>query len=642
VSSIEVFEKSSRFINYLTGDKIPFPAKLHLELTTRHPSQCSCPAPLQHRSFTSGHEIDISEDTLDYILTSILPYVQELHLSGRGDPVLAESRLLKTLDSAAEFAVPVVLETHGLAVTEAVIQAIFACPVNKILIHLNAPDAKNYQNICGCSMDPLLQFLETLTGDSTRKIPELHFQTVIVHDNIQLLPELINIAYRYNAQSLTITPMSMKNDPDKLSAFRYHRDTTEEMIYRCLIESEIKGLCFKTYPEQLIDALGSVDDIDAYLSGQIPPCANGADMIRDFSCFWNQTIIDADGHVFPCFGDHPPVGNVEHQSFQDIWYSSGFQSLRRNYLSDFTGGNCHECHNLVWHRKRPARVCIMPDDSNFFLFPGWFDIELEERPFRYTMDHAAVFLRRDKTHLFALVQLKKAPCEGASNTGKIIINDSDVFTYDLPGNQWETLEMPLPDTESPNDLVSVEIVPDMTVRPSLRNSKSTDSRCLGVKVSKIWLETWSQKVVFAQQLVLLGYDISPEVLDVDGDVIFRTYWRTLAQMDYDVKVFVEFVKEDEKSLNTTEEKTGEQIVQHDYLLLYRSLPGSNWQPGEFIAHEQCFPLPETLEPGHYSISLGLYPEGDPKNRLKITRSDRKYKGSLALLGTVLISEHDHN
>lgn len=639
MSSIEAFENSTRFINFLAGNQVPFPEKLFLELTTRNHPDCNCPEPMQKERTRAVSDTDIADDLLEYILTSILPYVQELHLTGRGDPLLAEKQLTKTLEYAADFSVPVIIETHGLTDKPESISKFFRSPVQKLFIRLDAPDKTSYQNICGGPFEQLIQFLDMLSDDSNHAVSEINFQTVLVHENIGLLPEMINFAYRYNATSLILTPMSLTNDPDKISAFRYHRDLTEEMVYRCLIESELKGLCLRTDPEQLIDALGTVDDIGAYLSGKIPPSSNGTDMIRDCSNLWKQTVIDSEGKVFSCLFEQPPVGSILNQTFQDVWYGDALQTIRRNYLSDPAQFNCNTCHSPVWQKKKPAKTYVTPDDSNFFLFPGWFDIELDERPFRYTRDNAAVFLKRERSHLFAVIQLKKASFEGSSNTGNIIVNKHEVFPYQLPGNHWETIELPLPDNGSSKDLISIEIVPDSTIRPSLNNSEYSEHRSLGVKVSKIWLESWSKKVVYSQQLVLLGYDILPEVLEVDGDFIFRTYWRTLSQMDFDVKVYIEFTKEDETQSLTSDNQNNKHIIQFDYLLLHRNLPGSNWTPGTFIAHEHCLPLPEALQPGHYSLSLGLYPEGDPKKRLKISRSDRPHKNDIALLGTVLISEN---
>ena len=642
MAGIEAFEKSERYANHISGDLLPYPEKLVLELTTRRTSGCNCPRPLTSRQVY--HDSDLNRKTLDYVLTSILPYVQILHLGGRGDPLLVEDDLIHTLDFAHDFSVPVILETHGLNFSERIMDAILKSSIKKIIVSVNAPDEQNHLKICGSSIVPLQTALEKFSDarkSGNHNTPEIQMQMTATRDNIELLPEIINFAYRYGASSLVIVPMSLSQDPENISAFRYYRDTAEEVIYRSLIESEMKGFQLGTEPPQLLDALGAVEDINLFLSGQISPDPENEDFIRDCSCIWSHTFIDAEGNVLPCQGEFPPVGNITGQSFQDIWYGNHFKAIRRNYVTGFSASECLACHNLVWRKKRPAKHVVTPSDTNFFLFPGWFEAELEERDFRFTKERAIVFLNRAEQHLFALIQLRKASFDGAPGQGKIVLNASDVHDFELKSNQWETLEFPLPDNGNGDDLVSLEIIPEKAVRPIDISPDNEDYRCLGVKVARIWLESWSKKVVFAQQLVLLGYEVSPETWEVDGDVIFRTFWRTLSQTERDLKILLDFQHEENGSSGRADSKKSSSrltALQSDFLLDHRGLPSSNWPAGTFIAHEFRLPVPDKLKSGHYRIHLGVYPEGDPKKRVKISRSDREHHDNLALLGTVLISQ----
>ncbi len=641
VAGIETFEKSERYADHISGDRIPYPEKLFLELTTRRFVGCHCPRPLTSRP--SATETDLNGETLDYILTSIVPYLQELHLGGRGDPFLVEDNLIKILASAVEFSIPVTIETHGLNLSDRMIDALSRSSVRKLILSVNAPDESSHLQICGCSIGSLIETLDKLAllrQSHPGGFPEICMRMTAVRDNIELLPELMNFAHNHGASSLIIVPMTLSDDPDKLSAFRYHRDNAEEVIYRCLIESEMKGFRLEAEPPQLLDALGAVDDIQLFLSGQIPPDPRNEDFIRDCSCIWSHTFIDADGYVLPCQGEFPPVGNITGQAFQDIWYGNQFKAIRRNYVTGFGSSECLACHNLVWRKKRPAKHIITPSDPNFFLFPGWLEPELEERDFRLTSDRAAVFLNRANPHLFALAQMRKASYESAPCKGKIVINNHDVHHFELQSSQWETLEFPLPDNGKLDDLVSLEIIPDKTFRPIDVNQEALDYRNQGIKVSRIWLESWSKKVVFSQQLVLLGYELSPETWEVDGDVLFRTFWRTLSQTERDIKILLDFQYEEAETGRSASTKASTRMtsLQSDFLLDHRGLPTSNWQAGTFIAHEFHLPVPDNMKPGHYRIHLGVYPEGDPKKRIKISRSDREHHDNLALLGTVLISQ----
>lgn len=637
MAGIEAFDKSERYINYMSGDKISYPENLVLELTTKRPANCNCPKPYFFRPTSISK--DIGPITLDYILTSIMPYVQNLILTGSGDPALAEEALIKTLESAKEFSIPVIVDTHGLDLSDQIRDCILNSSVQKLAFTVNAPDERTHKKICGLSIKPLIETLEIISEKKKAQAqtwPEMQFRMVAVKDNIALLPDILNLAYRYGASTVIVSPSFSENN----CAFRHHFDEAEEIMYRSLIEAEMKGLDLQIEPSQLLEVLGSGNDIEQYLSGRIPPDSVSSEWIKDNSCIWNSVFVDVEGNILTARNSSTSLGNIEQKSFQSIWYGESFKALRRNYLTDFNQVESLSCSDLLWRKKRPLKRLITPDDPNFFLFPGWFGSELEERAYRFTRDRAAVFLQRNETDLFALIQMRKAPFSEAAMQGRIVINEKTTHSFNLLTNHWETFEYPLPDNSSSNDAVSIEIIPEKTIRPSELDEKSRDFRSLGVKVSQIWLESWAKKVVYAQKLVLLGYEIVPDSWERDGDVVFRTYWRTLSRSEQDMKVLLDLQREDEEKLDSAEKEMHEGLLtsaQHDFLLNHLGLPTSNWQEGIFISHECRIPVPNNLTPGHYRIHLGVYPEGDPKKRVKITRSDREHHDNLALLGTVMIS-----
>jgi len=640
VSVTEAFEKSTRYAEHMSSDRLPYPDTLVLELTTRRTEGCRCPKALTEP--VGGEAQDIDPDLLEYIQTSILPYVQCLHLTGRGDPLEAGDALISTLEMAREFSVPVIIDTHAHGVDDAVFNAITSGTVTTLNIMLNAADEKMHRDLCGCSLEPLTRFMDKLHAAAGKKksaTPNITLKMVATSKNIETLPEIVAVAEKWHARNLVVVPMSLNEDPDKISAFRYHRDITEEVMYRALIEAEMAGFEIKTEPEQLMDAMGAVESIEQFLAGQMSPEPDNDQWVRDCSCIWNHAIVDVDGNVLPCYGDFPPVGNLTGQAFQDVWFGKHMRTLRRNLLTGCGAAECSNCHHLLWRKKRTPKSILLPDDEIFHLFAGWFEPELEEKSYRWTREKAVVFLERREDHLFLLIQMRKAPFEGAPDSGKIIINHSESVPFQLQSNTWETLEIPLPEQDD-DPLACIEIVPHLTIRPATINDEHPDMRSLGVKVGRLWLESWSKKVVFNKQLILLGYEVSPESWNVGGDVVFRTFWRTLGQTEKDMKMFLEINSDDAAADQKDSEfgKLRQASMQHDDLLQHKGLASSNWPAGTFIAQETIVPIPDNLIPGHYRIRLGLYPEGAPKKRLKIVRSDREHSDNLALLGTVLIAK----
>ena len=143
--------------------------------------------------------------------------------------------------------------------------------------------------------------------------------------------------------------------------------------------------------------------------------------------------------------------------------------------------------------------------------------------------------------------------------------------------------------------------------------------------------------------MLLGYDIVPETLTIGGTALFRTYWRSLDSMKENLKLFLHLTRETEAgvSSNPIKRKLGfgkKDFFQVDHLMSFHGQTSNNWVPGMFLVQENYITLPDSLHSGHYRIEIGLYPEGAPRSRLKIIRSDRSFENNKALLGTIIVSE----
>jgi uncharacterized membrane protein YhaH (DUF805 family) len=101
------------------------------------------------------------------------------------------------------------------------------------------------------------------------------------------------------------------------------------------------------------------------------------------------------------------------------------------------------------------------------------------------------------------------------------------------------------------------------------------------------------------RVALLGYEIKApgEMAQVQagGVVTVTLYWRALAEMETSYTVFVHLL-----------DGAGRVRAQRDTVPGGGSLPTTGWLPGEVIVDEYAVPLGQDMEPGDYTIEVGMY------------------------------------
>ncbi len=640
-----ILEKSDIYLDYMASDRIPFPKSLQIELTSYCNMKCvMCPRTLgTHRSEPNQK---MENDILDYIISSIVPYVQRVDVVGDGEPLIAADLLFNLLEGAEYFKVPVTLCSNGELMDEVIAQELVRLNLADINFSLDAARPETYKKIRGASFAHVIQNIQSLTyikQTSHKQTPHIHLSMVAMRDNIDELPELVNLAQEIGADSITVQAMGEEVEAMKgLSVFLHQRDKAEELLYKSLIESKARNLRLNLWPEQLMDVLSDPHDLGPFLAGQAPPPGDPALWRKNCSFLWETPFITTNGDVRPCCAKLPVMGNIKNEPFHKIWYSKAFRELRKRLISGDPPEACRKCPGMGWRKIIYSSSRLTANDHPMNFFPGWFDLEHEERDYRWSRDRAVLFLSRKKSDQFLLLQLRKSELPGAPDHGTIIIDSDQVFPFQLPSDNWTTLEYPLNPISS-DQVLKAEINVSHSIRPCDAVKNTMDSRDLGIKFNRIWLESWPQKVVFGKQLVLLGFEVTPENWRIGDTVRFITYWRSLDKTTTNLKMFLHFTRLNHSSPVSTplKRKLGigrKDFFQADELLHSNGIPSAQWKTGIFVAYESHLHIPENLNPGEYRIDIGLYPDNSTKNRIPISRSDRPAGKHTALLGAVQISE----
>ncbi|MGD8855668.1 MAG: glycosyltransferase family 39 protein [Chloroflexota bacterium] len=130
---------------------------------------------------------------------------------------------------------------------------------------------------------------------------------------------------------------------------------------------------------------------------------------------------------------------------------------------------------------------------------------------------------------------------------------------------------------------------------------------------------------WGDSITLEGYTLYPESLAA-GDIAQVTlFWRSDKPLTERYKVFVHLLDEQ-----------GRLVAQHD------GEPGgglvltTTWQPGETVADNHGLLVPIDVAGGRFTVQVGLYPLGDPGNRLLVETATGR--ADAYPLGTILVNQ----
>jgi hypothetical protein len=136
----------------------------------------------------------------------------------------------------------------------------------------------------------------------------------------------------------------------------------------------------------------------------------------------------------------------------------------------------------------------------------------------------------------------------------------------------------------------------------------------------------SLQVNFADQIELVGYELSNDVLDPGSDLSATLYWKALRPIDQEYSVFVHL-----------RGQSGSVAAQDDSPPLENLFPTNYWAQGETVPDPRILSIPADLSPGRYHLEVGLYLPQDHQ-RLAILDEGGSSSGDAAILDYVRVDE----
>jgi hypothetical protein len=112
--------------------------------------------------------------------------------------------------------------------------------------------------------------------------------------------------------------------------------------------------------------------------------------------------------------------------------------------------------------------------------------------------------------------------------------------------------------------------------------------------------------IFGDRITLQGYTLETEQLAA-GDILQLTlFWETAESLDTRYKIFLHLL-----------DQNGRMVAQRDSEPGGGLEPTTTWEVGQSVIDNHGLLLPDELQPGEYTLIMGLYEISDPGARLSL-------------------------
>jgi len=283
------------------------------------------------------------------IARETFPFTKYLALSCLTEPLMTRD-LPERLDFLKKYRVSFSeIITNGTLLQEKIISKLLEVPITRLGVSLDGATAETYESIrIGSSFSKVIANIRLFNGmkaDRGSELPHLRLLHVISEANINEFPALLAQAEKLRAQSVDFrTIIPIQNAGLQVSDEKWFWKRIREcrrLLSQWVQKTGIEDSGILRYQDEKIELFDE--------NGEKLMCRRP----------WEDLAIHANGDVYPCITwSRGPVGNIAHESFEELWNGQALEMIRKEFLIKKPGVDCQHC---VIKKKRPT-----DEDDDFF------------------------------------------------------------------------------------------------------------------------------------------------------------------------------------------------------------------------------------------------------------------------------------
>ena len=323
------------------------PPYFYLESTTKCNYYCRTCA----KGYGPYYAEDLQKDIFEKVQRELMPANVKISITGFGEPTLASNFneiLRMTLDNGSK----VQFVTNASLLNFKRIEKLTRYPV-AICLSIDGATKKTFEEIrAGSNFERICEKLAMI-----KKLRDIHlsenlsqfsFHFVALKENIQELPDVVQLAHRYRFSSVGVSDYAFIHKEFDVQSLRYEPDIANQYMKKAKKVAEELGIRLLLPPEYFINPLPTSR---SSLWGKIKKTLKLFSKKNRFPhiCYspWQEPYIRTDGTVVPCCASGMYLGSLKKNSFEKIWNGWRYRWLRFRIQSFIPPIGCRNC-NVTW------------------------------------------------------------------------------------------------------------------------------------------------------------------------------------------------------------------------------------------------------------------------------------------------------
>lgn len=293
----------------------PFPKRVHIELSR------SCNIYCRMCRDTPYKAPFMDKNLFDKIAEELLPHAAELRMDGGGE-LLLHPELPRIIKKVSELGQPFFSSSNGMLMSENTARMLAESTLHHIQISVDSPVKETFEWIRrGAKFDRVIKGVRHLV-EARKNVGRpflITFHAAVMRENVAQLPDLVRLAHNLGIEGVTANHLFC------------HEDVTITPDSSCFWDQA-------QYDEMREKAIETARELDSFFYGPAPfSSASTNNLAGGNYCLYpeNGVYILPNGDVAPCCGEQKIIfGNLQNQSFSEIWNGEKYAKLRQTYRGD--------------------------------------------------------------------------------------------------------------------------------------------------------------------------------------------------------------------------------------------------------------------------------------------------------------------